>query len=240
MEVDWEGPTFNLPQEQLAMFNERVAFQQSLWKDRIRDAEDDIWRNVLADVLRFLTEELSITDLRGRTIGARSFHQAKDLVETFNDEEIQEWKSGLQKGLKDNDWLDLVTHRTHHFVSGGQITFEHYDSENDKTRRISSSRDRVSSHGQPLNHDSTFSNQREEQAYRLDHMFLQPYRGEDVDNFGAALVTYNEMYDPKRYFGRCISIIQSSGTGKSRLVKELGSKVHHIFIVPQRLLSWTN
>jgi hypothetical protein len=104
-------------------------------------------------------------------------------VETFNDEEIQEWKSELQKGLKDNDWLDLVTHCTHHFVSGGQITFERYDSENEKTRCIGSSRDRVSSQGQPLNYDLTFSNRREEQTYRLNSMFLRPHRGEDVDKF---------------------------------------------------------
>jgi hypothetical protein len=71
-------------------------------------------------------------------------------------------------------------------------------------------------------------------------MFSQPYRGKAVDDFVAGLKIYDKIYDPNIHFGRCISIIQSSGTRKSRLVRELGGKVRHIYIVSRRLLSWTD
>ena len=47
-----------------------------------------------------------------------------------------------------------------------------------------------------------------------------------MKDFIRALSIYDRIYDPKLHFGRCISILQSSGTGKSRLVEELGKEVH--------------
>jgi hypothetical protein len=119
MDVDMERPKFNLPQEQLIVLNKRAYLQRNLWKSLISDCEDDTWRSALAGVLSFLTDELAVTDLGASTIGVTSFRQAEALVETFNDKEIQEWKSGLQKGLKENDWADLISHHTHPLASGG-------------------------------------------------------------------------------------------------------------------------
>jgi len=65
----------------------------------------------------------------------------------------------------------------------------------------------------------------EEQAARLDAMFTQDYHGEAAELFAGALKKYNKFYNSSRNFGRCIPIVQSSGTGKSRLVAELGNQV---------------
>jgi hypothetical protein len=56
-------------------------------------------------------------------------------------------------------------------------------------------------------------------------MFHEPYQGGIADKFANALEIYRKMYDREKHFGRCISIVQSSCTGKSRLVQELGNRV---------------
>jgi hypothetical protein len=61
-------------------------------------------------------------------------------------------------------------------------------------------------------------------------MFHQAYQGKAVDDFRIGLDVYREIYDPKVHFGRSIPILQSSGTGKSRLIDELGNLVQTDFI----------
>jgi len=60
-------------------------------------------------------------------------------------------------------------------------------------------------------------------------MFRQEYRGGAVENFIEALNIYGNMYDPNKYFGRTIPLVQSSATGKSRLVEEIGKLVRLAF-----------
>ena len=56
-------------------------------------------------------------------------------------------------------------------------------------------------------------------------MFHRQYRGDAVESFTLGIEVYAKMYDPKLHYGRSIAIPQSSATGKSRLVQELGKKV---------------
>ncbi|OBZ66843.1 hypothetical protein A0H81_13297 [Grifola frondosa] len=56
----------------------------------------------------------------------------------------------------------------------------------------------------------------------LDATFNETYIGDAVTNFMNALTQYDRMYKPLNHYGRIIPFVQSSGTGKSRLVKELG------------------
>jgi hypothetical protein len=69
---------------------------------------------------------------------------------------------------------------------------------------------------------------------RLHQMFRQVYPGGSVHKFIDALKIYGVIYDRKRRFGRSISILQSSGTGKSRLVEEIGHEVLFDFILSDR------
>ncbi|OBZ66936.1 hypothetical protein A0H81_13279 [Grifola frondosa] len=55
----------------------------------------------------------------------------------------------------------------------------------------------------------------------LDATFNETYVGDAVMNFVNALTQYDRMYKPLNHYGRIIPFIQSSGAGKSRLVKEL-------------------
>jgi ABC-type lipoprotein export system ATPase subunit len=61
-------------------------------------------------------------------------------------------------------------------------------------------------------------------------MFRQAYQGEAAEHFRRGLDVYRAIYDPDVHFGHWVSILQSSGTGKSRLVKELGNLVQTDFI----------
>jgi len=61
-------------------------------------------------------------------------------------------------------------------------------------------------------------------------MFHQTFQGKADDDFRAGLDVYREIYDDRVYFGRWISLLQSSGTGKSRLVEQLGRLVQTDFI----------
>ena len=56
-------------------------------------------------------------------------------------------------------------------------------------------------------------------------MFFQKYQGNAVESFIDGLDVYSNIYDQKRHYGQCITLVQSSGTGKSRLIRELGKKV---------------
>jgi hypothetical protein len=81
-----------------------------------------------------------------------------------------------------------------------------------------------------ITHSDSFTS-RVDQRRRLHTMFHQPYQGNAVDEFTDALEVYNEIYDPRQHFGRCIPIVQSNCTGKSRLVQELGNKVRSCLLL---------
>jgi len=56
-------------------------------------------------------------------------------------------------------------------------------------------------------------------------MFRLNYQGDFHKLFVQGLDDYEKIYDPKKHFGRIIPVIQSSATGKSRMVKEVGNEV---------------
>ena len=62
-------------------------------------------------------------------------------------------------------------------------------------------------------------------------MFTRKYKGQAATEFCDALQVYDQIYDPERYFGRFIAILQSSGTGKSRLVSELLNTVYLYYVL---------
>jgi hypothetical protein len=60
---------------------------------------------------------------------------------------------------------------------------------------------------------------------RLHAMFNQTYKGDYPKLFVRALNDYEKIYDTRKNFGRIVPIIQSSGTGKSRLVRQMAYEV---------------
>jgi len=51
--------------------------------------------------------------------------------------------------------------------------------------------------------------------------------GDAVKSFIDGLDVYSDIYNNERHYGRSIALLQSSGTGKSRLVHELGKQVRY-------------
>jgi len=60
---------------------------------------------------------------------------------------------------------------------------------------------------------------------RLHAMFGRKYNGDFHKLFVGALDDYQKIYDRRKHFGRIIPFLQSSGTGKSRLVREMAYDV---------------
>ena len=64
----------------------------------------------------------------------------------------------------------------------------------------------------------------EDNPYRLYGSFVRPYVGEAVDSFFDYLASNNNKFSAnlsRPYYGKFCSIVQSSGTGKSRLLTEV-------------------
>ncbi|KAG6858465.1 hypothetical protein C0991_002672, partial [Blastosporella zonata] len=55
----------------------------------------------------------------------------------------------------------------------------------------------------------------------LHDAFNNPFVGPGVSWLDEALNTYQAIYNESHHYGRAISILQSSGMGKSRAVAEL-------------------
>jgi len=70
-----------------------------------------------------------------------------------------------------------------------------------------------------------------EMAQRLHHVFTRNHEGDAVDRFVQALDEYGKMYMVGKHYGKSIAILQSSGTGKSRLMYELAKKACNVAIV---------
>jgi hypothetical protein len=65
-----------------------------------------------------------------------------------------------------------------------------------------------------------------QQRWFLHASFIVPYRGKALDNLIKALPGYDDMYkDGSDLSGRIIPMVQSSGTGKSKLMRDLAFKV---------------
>ncbi|KIL66650.1 hypothetical protein M378DRAFT_10017 [Amanita muscaria Koide BX008] len=61
--------------------------------------------------LMYLTRELSKTGLENWVIASPNLPDSRDIVVMgFNNEELQQWKSGMQTGVEKNDWVGLIKH----------------------------------------------------------------------------------------------------------------------------------
>jgi hypothetical protein len=82
-------------------------------------AENDnsLRRAFFSDVLRDLTSALASTKQKSSFIRPPSTDEADQIVGGFTEYELSMWQDGLQKGLSDKDWADLIAHRTYCLTS---------------------------------------------------------------------------------------------------------------------------
>jgi hypothetical protein len=98
------------------------------WELRISGDDDSKWQ-VLADVFCDLTTVLATSGLKGSVIPPVSKNEAEDIVRGFTGEEFNEWKDGVNKGVREGDWGELIKHRMFHYTFGGPMAFYHSNSE---------------------------------------------------------------------------------------------------------------
>lgn len=77
------------------------------------------WPWLIGEILMLLTVELSKTDIKESIIAEPSLANVEILVNSFTEDELEEWKVGARKGIESNDWRNLITHRT--YLSNYQI-----------------------------------------------------------------------------------------------------------------------
>ena len=64
-------------------------------------------------VLVVLAEELQSTGQKNCFITPPSYPDAQNIVNEFSEAEMEQWKSGIRKGIENDDWYGLIMHRTY-------------------------------------------------------------------------------------------------------------------------------
>jgi hypothetical protein len=101
------------PLQALAARMRKYATTQH-WQITMDMAKDDEskWTDLIQIVLSALTSSMESTDRTSDFIGPQTLLQAEQIVDDFSDEYFREWKDGVQKGINNDDWEDLLKHRT--------------------------------------------------------------------------------------------------------------------------------
>jgi len=109
-----------LPDAQLTAFNHNMKgkSKRRKWQVILKGAGDDnsLWLELLSTILSHLTAELAFTNMKGSVIASPNPERANDIVKSFNEDELKQWKVGVRNGVEKNDWVDLIAHHTLHFI----------------------------------------------------------------------------------------------------------------------------
>ena len=90
-----------------------------MWVDKA-EAHDFQWSDILLDVLRCLSLELSGRKVKSSVVNL-NFVRASDIV--LNKDRLEECKVCVRKVVESNDWIDLLERRT--YISDYQIIRSH-------------------------------------------------------------------------------------------------------------------
>ena len=106
----------SMPTEQMTKLVAAMNKYSKTWGGMMDAAEDDDseWKLLFAHVLMKLTDTLANTDVGDKFIAPQTSGQAEKIVDGFSNDDFKEWKKGLQKGVVNGDWKDLVEHRKSH------------------------------------------------------------------------------------------------------------------------------
>lgn len=95
-----------LPDEQLTMLSHNMAERRRAWTLLVNHNFE--WLNILSDVMMQLNQELAYTNMKDGNIANLTLDRASDIVKGFNEDELEEWKVGVQNVIDKNDWIDLL------------------------------------------------------------------------------------------------------------------------------------
>ena len=90
------------------------------WRTRVKEAEeakdnDVIWWQTHSHILMELIWQLRATDMEGFVIPHPTLREARNLFESFNEEQLVQWKDGVENGIEKDDWSILLVHRAYIF-----------------------------------------------------------------------------------------------------------------------------
>ena len=112
-----------LSQDQLTALNEAMndLSHSGGWQSRIADAGDDAskLRSLFSNILFYLCSVLLAIAPKANIIATPLPKQANELVRNLNNDGLEEWQRGVQRGLSEGDWAVLTAHRTCYTGSGG-------------------------------------------------------------------------------------------------------------------------
>lgn len=198
------SPSLSLPRAQVDKYKRQMiaASRREDWPARLIIAGDDKeeLQNVLISVLSALAWiVLSETALQ-KSVIVPAMDQATEFVQSLNDCEVEEWKNTVQNG----DWVGLITHS-----------------------KLQKPAEDLSVAGQAEEIGNILHNHK-----RLGEAYAQDFIGDSATDFIECLEQADveqEGNEKKPLYAKAISVVQSSGTGKSRLLTEVGK---HIFTLP--------
>ena len=101
------SPTFSSPKMDQFM-KQMIQFSElGDWSRHLKDAGRDKTKQLLVSVLASCSTIVSTTALKNDVIDLSNFRDSTVLVESLNDDEVDELKSMVQSG----DWEGLIKHR---------------------------------------------------------------------------------------------------------------------------------
>jgi hypothetical protein len=122
-ELDWQESQRTALIKKMNMMSRALRWPHRLAS--IESVDDEVW--LFADILVHLTEKLSKTDLHSKFIPPKQHEAAKEFFEMFNDTDFNRWLAGVQKAVHNDDWDDLIAHRTYIFASGDLVLSQNSD-----------------------------------------------------------------------------------------------------------------
>ena len=94
------------------------------WQTLINGYDNDSqWRNLFSELV------WSITNRRIPAIlPPQSEDQSIAIANNLTENELKSWKDGVQKGLKEGDWMDFITQREYPMAPKGWTAMKYSDS----------------------------------------------------------------------------------------------------------------
>jgi hypothetical protein len=233
----------DLSQAQLTAINDKMNdnSEELAWKIIIERANDvSKWQKVSSTILMELLDQATNMDLKDSFIAIPSPSKAEEIVEGFDTKEFEEWKDGVLKGVKEGNWADLIQHRMYllpwtpdrvQFLGNIWLMQENFALRPHRPRKLAGCTipfpSTCSSDSYLVRVQGKFSNSFADSTTIICLRLSIPtglqkaYNAPFMGSAASDLIGYLRGVETEMLYAKAISIVQSSGTGKSRMLTEV-------------------
>lgn len=84
------------------------------WRTKVKwpkDKNDSLWCRGHEEILMEILEQLEGTSMRSILIPHPTRGEARNLFESLNEEEWQQWEDGVEDGIEKDNWNGILAHR---------------------------------------------------------------------------------------------------------------------------------